>query len=79
MAAAGSGEHPRDLACGVAARNSGDAAGMRTGPAVVQAGQRTAIVREAEQRPRMEQRVQRQRPVEDVAVDEVEAGLEGGG
>ena len=57
--------------------HAGDAAaGMRTRAAHVETLQRTAIVAVAEDRPRREQLVERERAVEDVAADQAELALE---
>src|SRR5687768_14313724 len=70
-------EVANDLARGVVAGRAGDAAtGMPTRAAQVEARQRHAVVRGAEDRPRREELVEPELAVEDVAVDEAEAAFQ---
>src|SRR5258707_1993588 len=63
----------QDRLRGVVAGRPGDAAArMRARAAVVEAFERSAVVRIAQHRPRPEQLVERERAVEDVAADEPE-------
>jgi hypothetical protein len=70
-------EVAQDLLRGVVSGNAGDAAtGMRAGAAHVESGERSAIVRKPEHRPRAEQLVECQRAVKDIAADETESAFQ---
>src|SRR4051794_21563712 len=67
----------KDRLRSIVARSPRDsAAGVRSGPAQVEALERHPVIRRADHRPRAEQLIEAHLAVEDVAADEPEAALE---